>query len=175
MEHKEEQPSEQKRRLVLPVLIFGNLELHRILRELLALEDYIRQNEIRQPGKQTALPKTSRMLDEISTQNKLNLLLADHRQYLIGALENISEKAPVIHISFASDPSSAFMAKIVEWFRSNVHPYALVQLGLQPAIAAGFVLRTTNKQFDFSLAKHFEKQAHLLVEALNYTEAGQQQ
>ena len=152
--------------MVLPILISGNIEVHRLQRELEALEDYMVQNKIRTPGKQVPLPKTSRLLELLSAENHLNLLLPNHRAQLKLFLDQIVAYSPVLHLSFASDPSSAFMAKVVAWFRQNVHAYALIQLGLQPAIAAGFILRTTNKQFDHSLAKHFNKQGHLLVEAL---------
>jgi hypothetical protein len=159
-----EQPAE--RSLVLPVLIFGTVEIHRLQRELEALEDYLRQLSIREPGKEVRMPRTSRLLEQLSVDNRLDLIDPKNRQKLNDFLIALINGAPVMHISFAADPSSAFMYKLVGWFRQNIHPYALIQLGLQPAIAAGFVLRTTNHEFDFSLAEHFRKQSHLLVEAM---------
>src|SRR5690606_10854194 len=75
-------------------------------------------------------------------------------------------KAPVIHISFPSEASPAFIAKILEWFRTEVHPHVVLHVGLQPELAAGCVVRTTNRMFDFSLRKRFEQSKKKLLESI---------
>jgi F0F1-type ATP synthase delta subunit len=150
----------------LPVLIFGLVEIHRLQRELESLEEYLRQMAIREPGKQPPLPRTTRLLEALAGNNRFNLLETQDRQEINVFLKNVEDKAPVIHISFAADPSSAFTAKIVAWLRTNIHPYTLLQLGLQPTIAAGCVVRTNNKYFDFSLRHRFHDQRQLLLDAL---------
>lgn len=154
------------RRLELPTLIFGPVEVRRLQRELESLDDYIEQAAIRDAGKQPALPKTSRLLDALANNNNLNLLVEADRSKLKTFLKKVEEKAPTIHISFAADPSSAFTAKIVAWLRMNIHPYALLSLGLQPDIAAGCVVRTRNKAFDFSLRNRFAEQHQLLTDSI---------
>jgi F0F1-type ATP synthase delta subunit len=96
--------------------------------------------------------------------------MAPERAMLQQFLEVVYTQAPRVHVSFASDPSAAFTAKIVQWFRDSVHRAILVQVGLQPTIAAGCVVRTTNKSFDFSLRHHFDEQRELLLEALEVPE-----
>lgn len=152
--------------LELPVLIFGPVEIHRLLRELEALEEFMVQANIREKGKQPLLPKTSRLLEGLAGNNNFNLLVPADRIKLAKFLKIIEAKAPVVHISLASDPSSAFTAKLVAWFRTNIHPYALVQLGLQPSIAAGCVVRTNSKSFDFSLRNRFYEQRSLLLRSI---------
>lgn len=154
------------RRIELPTIVFGPVEIHRLQRELETLEDFVEQHTIRQPGKQAALPKTSRSLEALAGNNNLNLLMPSDRKQLNQFLRSVATKAPVIHMSFAADPSATFTAKIVAWLRTNVHPYALLQLGLQPTIAAGCILRTPNKVFDFSLRSRFTDQRALLIESL---------
>jgi F0F1-type ATP synthase delta subunit len=154
------------RHLELPLLIFGPVEVHHLQRELEVLEEFLTQAEIRQPGKQPVMPKTSRSLEAIAGNNNFNLLIADDRKQVKVFLEKVAKEAPVVNISFAADPSAAFTAKVVAWFRTNVHPHALIQLGLQPNIAAGCVVRTNNKSFDFSLRNHFHDKRQLLIEAL---------
>lgn len=156
-------PSKQ---LELPTLVFGPIEVRRLQRELDSLEEYIQQSEIRSKGRQAPLPKTSRLLDALAGNNNLNLLTAESRSLLKQFLANVDSKAPIIHISFAADPSSAFTAKIVAWLRTNIHPYALLHLGLQPSIAAGCIVRTQNRAFDFSLRNRFHEQRALLLEAI---------
>lgn len=152
--------------LVLPTLVFGTIELNRLGRELEALEDFLDQSRLRQPGKQPVMPKTSRLLDALATENKLNLLIDAERATLAQFLKEVGTKAPTIHISFASDPSAAFTAKIVTWLRANLHPHILLQVGLQPNIAAGCVLRTANRAFDLSLRHRFDDQRQLLLDVL---------
>jgi F0F1-type ATP synthase delta subunit len=154
------------RSLELPTLIFGPVEVSRLLRELESLEEYITQSNIRSGGKQEPLPKTSRLLEGLAGNNNFNLLVAEDRQHLTEFLKEISTKAPVIHFSFAADPSSAFVAKIVAWLRTNIHPYALLHLGLQPSIAAGCIVRTNSRSFDFSLRNRFSEQRALLLKAI---------
>lgn len=155
-----------KAELSLPVLVFGVAELRRLSRELDELNDYLKQNKIRQAGKQASLPHLSRMLDSLATQNQMNLLHDDDRQALGAYLQEVAKSAPVLHFSFASDPSSAFMAKLVTWLRRNIHPQALVTLGLQPSISAGCILRTANKSFDFSLRQQLGEKYKYLTEAI---------
>jgi hypothetical protein len=44
-------------------------------------------------------------------------------------------------------------------------------VGVQPTIAAGCIMRTTNKYFDFSLRQDFEGKRDLLLEELKGQEA----
>ncbi len=167
-----QQAPNPQQQIMLPVLVFGTSEVRRLLREIEALDEYLAQAAIREPGRQMALPRLSRMCEGLATENGLNLLQQADRTRLQQFLKALQTTAPVVHISFAADPSSAFMSRIVTWFRTSVHPYTLVSLGLQPTIAAGCIVRTTNKIFDCSLRQHFAKQEALLVQAFD-TEAAQ--
>jgi F0F1-type ATP synthase delta subunit len=151
----------------LPVLVFGLVEVRRLRRELEALDEFMRQAAIREPGKQPSLPRLSRLLDALATDSGRNLLQEADRRELYQYMKNIEKTAPTIHISFASDPSSAFVAKLVTWLRTNIHPHVLLQIGLQPAIAAGCVVRTANKSFDMSLRHNLTEQRAKLIEALD--------
>ena len=153
--------------ILLPTLVVTPVDVSRLRREIEALGEYLRQASLRKGGDVTPkLPKTSRMLDELAALNKVNLLQVDERDRLDGGLLSVQHDAPVIHISFSSDPSSAFMNKIIVWFRENINPSVLLSIGLQPTIAAGCIVRTPNHYYDFSLRKRFEAQRNVLVEML---------
>lgn len=155
------------RKFVLPTIVFGVVEVHRLLRELEALDGYFQQNTVRGvKTRKDLLPKVSRMLDTLATENNCNLLMAPERMLLVQFLQAVDRQAPRVHISLASDPSAAFTAKIVQWFRGSVHRAILVQIGLQPTIAAGCIVRTTNKSFDFSLRQHFDEHRGMLLQAI---------
>jgi F0F1-type ATP synthase delta subunit len=157
----------QKQEPQLPILVFGVVEVRRLKREMEALDEFMRQSAIREPGKQVALPRVSRVLDALAGDNGRNLLQQSDRQELMQFLVAIEQHAPTIHMSFASDPSSAFVAQMVTWLRTNIHPQILLQIGLQPTIAAGCVVRTPSKYFDLSLRQNLSQQRAKLVEALD--------
>ncbi|HET8709163.1 MAG TPA: hypothetical protein VFL85_02680 [Candidatus Saccharimonadales bacterium] len=152
----------------LPYSVTGKRDMARLVREVTALEDYLHQASLRGSGAQNAakLPKTSRLLDEIVTANGLNLLDADARTKLLNSLKLIQQKAPLVHMSFSVDPSAAFMQKMVAWWRDNIDPYVLVEVGLQPNIAAGCLVRTVNRQYDFSLRRRLQAQKAELAKQL---------
>ena len=152
--------------LELPAIIFGSVEIHRLQRELESLENYLQQAAVREPGQQAPLPRMSRIMETLAGGNKLNLLQSADRETLATFLKQVDQEAPVIHMSLAADPSAAFTAKVVAWLRANIHPHALLQLGLQPTLAAGCVIRTANKSFDFSLRHRFYEQRQVLLTAL---------
>jgi hypothetical protein len=151
---------------VLPTTIVAPADVLRIIRELTALDDFLHQASLRKGGAPAKVPVTSRNLEAIVALYGLNLLQAADRTKLLKTLDHIRLTSPQVHISFAADPSPQFTDKIVNWLRQNIHPMLLVQIGLQPSIAAGCIVRTTNKQFDFSLRQHFTDSRPLLVQKI---------
>jgi hypothetical protein len=147
-------------------LIVSPGDLKRMRRELETLDDFMHQAGLRQGGKTVSLPNISKALEELASENKLNMLKKTDRDRLSKFISLLLSKAPVLHISFASDPSAKFMNKLVAWLRGNIHPQVVVNIGLQPSITAGCVVRTANNQYDFSMRESFEKQRDLLISTL---------
>jgi F0F1-type ATP synthase delta subunit len=164
-------PKDAQVTMVLPVSVIGRVDIGRLQREVEALLNFIQQSAIRQPGTQPKLPKTSRLLDEIIQANKINVLLEDDCKKLLKFLQDAYKHAPVMHISFGADPSPLFTQKLVTWLRTEIHPQILLQIGLQPNIGAGCIVRTTNKYFDFSLRQRFTEKRALLSQALKEAKA----
>lgn len=155
-----------QKHLKLPHLIVSQSDVKRLLRELAALGDFMHQSSIRTPGSGIKLPKTSRLLDELASDNGFNLLQTEDLDKLTVFLTDIRDHAPVVHISFSSDPSAAFTNKLISWFRREIHPQLLLQIGLQPTLAVGCIVRTANQQFDLSLRKSFIDKRPILIEKL---------
>jgi len=152
----------------LPSSLIGEGDVSRTLRELTNLDGFIKQVNLRQAGASldSSLPKTSKGLNDFSTLNHLNLLKEEDRTRAIDFLTELIKGAPVVHISFATDPSAVFMAKIISWFRENIDRLVLVNVGLEPTIAAGCTIRTDNRFHDFSLRHHFDAQKSFLLSKL---------
>lgn len=155
--------------LKLPPTVVGLVDLGRLQREVEAVEVFVAQAAARQAGKAVAMPRTTRNLESLCQHNKINLLVNGDRRALANFLVEVRNTAPRVHISFASDPSAAFMQKIVAWFRSAAHPLTIVQVGLQPNLAAGCTLRTSSKYFDLSLRRDFDKHKEILLKKIRDT------
>lgn len=147
---------------ILPPQLSGKTDINRLLRELEMLEEAL----IAQQGKKTPPPKVTSLLNQTALANGYKLLEQTHRKHITDQLTKIRDHAPLLHISFAAEPSPKVTETLLSWLRSNVHRYALLQIGLQPAIAAGCVLRTPNKIFDMSLGATLQKQTPYLLELL---------
>lgn len=159
--------------LSLPIQISTPVDVGRLLREVQGVNETLLQLQLRKTGEQVALPKISQPLDMLVQMNKLNLLQEADRKRLENFLLAVKEKAPVLHVSFSADPSVPFMEKLVSWLRSEIDPLVIVTVGLQPAIGAGCVVRTTNRQFNFSLRENFKKKRDLLRDQLALQEQKQ--
>lgn len=152
--------------LKLPVSVAGQMDVTRLVRELKNLEDFFTSAAMRAGGTPMTPPRLSRLLDQTAKENQCNLLDQKQRVDLTERLSQVLKTAPFMHISFAADPQAKFMESIVVWLRENIHPQALVQVGLQPTIAAGCVLRTSNQVFDMSLRSNLKKQEPYLAQLI---------
>lgn len=152
--------------LSLPLSVVSKIDVLRLLREIEAIDEALTQAAIRQPGTKVKLPKTSRLMDEITQVNKLNLLREVDRKRIVTMMVVLHKKAPLLHISFGADPSPLFVQRLMTWLRSEIHPLVLIQIGLQPNIGAGCTIRTDNHYFDFSLRQNFKKHRQVLIREL---------
>lgn len=152
----------------LPAVIAGPADVGRLIRELEMIGDALLQAGLKSSGtsSEVKMPKTSQLMDRAVEANKLNLLHESDRTALNEFLSGVKAQAPLLHISLSADPSPRFTEKLVVWLRREVHPSVLVTVGLQPNIGAGCIVRTTNKQFDFSLRQDFMKKRDLLLKKI---------
>ena len=88
------------------------------------------------------------------------------RSELIKELRALKETVPVIHMTFASVAEPESLQLLVNWLRTEIHPQAVLEVGLQPSLVAGVYLRTPNKVHDLSLRAVLESQRDLLVQDL---------
>lgn len=153
--------------ITLPIGIVSPTDIARLSREIEGIDNFFRDQKIRVGGETNSMPRLSKLMDQLATENKINLLVENDRSKVLTILEQLHKSAPILHISFSVDPPGAYVQKVVAWLRRNVHQYALVTVGLQPNIGAGCVVRTTNKMFDFSLREFFAEKRDFFVEKLH--------
>ena len=151
--------------LKLPLSVTNRVDLHRLTRELESLDGFIRQGRIR--GEQVILPRLTSTLEIFASDNQIDLLDDKQRDAVAHMLMQLVRDAPTTHISFSLEPPAAMVQKITEWFRREIHPAMMVQVGIQPTIGAGCVVRTQNKFFDFSLRQHLQRSHSQLMKAIH--------
>ncbi|OGL29654.1 hypothetical protein A3D14_00955 [Candidatus Saccharibacteria bacterium RIFCSPHIGHO2_02_FULL_47_12] len=161
-------PDEQARQqeLTLPLTVITKTDISRLARELESLDEFLLQASATGPKSHMSLPKTSHSLEDLSAGAGLKLTDKSDRQNLKEKLEQLRDTAPVMHFSFAAEPQPQFLQKILEWLRKEIHPNVLLQVGLMPDIAAGCVVRTTNRYFDFSLRHNLKDKRSVLFEGI---------
>lgn len=152
--------------LQLPIGVITRSDVGHLVLETEGVDNFLSQAAVRQPGTAVQLPKASRLFDEIVAINKLNMLQQADRQRLHQFLQSVRTSAPTLHVSFSTDPSAIFQQRLITWIRQQMHPFLLLQIGLQPNIGAGCVVRSTNKYYDFSLRQRFSDQRMLLISKL---------
>ncbi len=157
---------EETASLVLPLTVVTVGDVTRLEWDLNATDDFLAQAAARTGGQKIQLPRLTRHLEALAKQNNCNLLKLEDRQRLNRMLKQLQLRAPVVHISFATDPPVSFMHKLIKWFRANIHSDVLLQVGLQPGIAAGCTVRTTNLYFDLSLRKHLFYNRRILLDKI---------
>lgn len=148
----------------LPEELVSPADVRRLARDAARLADVEQQiklgGDVREGGGGSAL------LRKFAAANRLDLSKVEGCQQASKLLDRLVAEAPVVHISFASEASDDFIQKISGWFRKNISPLVLLTVGLQPSLAAGCYLRTTNRYFDLSLRQHLESSRGLLAEEL---------
>ena len=153
--------------LKLSNMVISPADVARLRRELVGLNDFFVDAQARRTGTAMRLPKLTRLLNDLAKDNGVNLLEEADRNRLSEALGVIYDDAPTLHISFASEPSPKALEKLIVWVRGNIHPQALLQIGLQPTVAVGCFLRTPNKAFDMSLRASLKKSQPQLVKLID--------
>jgi hypothetical protein len=153
--------------LQLPMQVTSPVDVGRLLRELESIDAALTQAGLRGEDLAAKMPKATTLMDQTVQLNKLNLADIGHRQQLANFLKAVKTKGPLLHISFSADPSTTFTEKLLTYLRNEIHPNVLLTIGLQPNIAAGCIVRSTNKYFDFSLRQEFINKRGLLIQKID--------
>lgn len=143
-------PSDYK----LPTTIVTKLDVAHLVSELEHLDQEMTTASVRSKAgvsASTVTPVVSEALREFLAINTLEPKTSQDRALLIKQLHALKDTIPVVHMTFAVEVDRKSLVKLVEWFRTSIHPQAVIDAGLQPALVAGVYLRTPNRIHDLSL------------------------
>lgn len=153
--------------LKLPNSIATKSDLVAVLRNVDDVLDNYIENRVRdQEGVDfKSRPDVTSNLAELVSINNLSVSV-DTLKALKDWLTHLNEHAPVIRFTFASDPSTEFVSGIVNWLRQTTGQFVIVRYGIQPSIAAGCLMYTPARRYDFSLRQHLLNSDDVFVKAL---------
>ncbi len=138
---------------VLPPSVVSKADISRLVREAEWLDGELTAISVRtkvgQPSPEQ--PLISDQLRDFLGENKLSFQASPERTAIVKQLRQLKEKAPVIHITFATVADGESLQYLAKWVRASLHPQAIMAVGIQPALVAGAYVRTPNHVYDLSL------------------------
>lgn len=153
---------------VVPASLVTKLDVSRLVSEVEKVDNEMTGAEVRSKtgAPQTPPPTFSEQLTEFLNQNQLKLEDSQERSHLVKQLRELKDKVPIIHMTFSVTADRDSLQQLAQWLRSSVHPQAVIDVGLQPALVAGVYLRTPNHVHDLSLRAKLDGSRDLLEKEL---------
>lgn len=153
---------------VLPPTLVSKLDVSRLVNEVERIDNELTTAAVREKAgaAQQVIPAMSEQLTDFLAQNQLSLDDSHARSQLIGQMRQMKDKLPIIHMTFAVEADRESLGELANWLRKEVHPQAVIAVGLQPALVAGVYLRTPNHIHDLSLRAKLQGSRELLVKEL---------
>jgi len=153
---------------VLPPNVVTKIEISRLVNEVELVDNEMTASAVRAKtgAQETSPPVVSEQLTEFLGQNKLSLEDGGERTTLIKLLRQLKDKAPMIHMTFSVTADRQSLEELALWLRTSIHPQAVIDVGLQPALVAGVYLRTPNHVHDLSLRAKLDGSRAILTKEL---------
>jgi G3E family GTPase len=156
---------------ILPPSLISRIDLSRLVREVESVDGELESQKVRNHSsghddQKYVMPNISQTLDDFLSMNKLDITDNQARMVLKEQMQILKNKAPIIHMTFATEADPEALSELTDWVRKNLHPQALISVGLQPSLVGGVYLRTPNHVHDFSLRANLENKRNVIMDAL---------
>lgn len=153
---------------LLPSSVVTKVDVSRLVRDAERVDGELTTGAVRKKtgSVDTVKPVLSEQLIEFLSMNNLSFETSKERTELIKQLRILKDKVPVTHMTFATVADPESLQSLIAWLRGSVHPQAVIEVGLQPALVAGVYLRTPNHVHDLSLRGTLQGKRGLLVKEL---------
>ncbi len=87
---------------------------------------------------------------------------------MVRVIKDWLKVAPVVHLTFSALPPSSDRVAIIDWFHQHISPSVLVDFRVDSHLAAGFILRTKNRIYNYSGNDKLWQNRHQLVEMVKH-------
>lgn len=135
----------------LPPAIYSPELLESVIYELEQYLDWYRQSHIQKEVGAKATPEPAYSAETVLVTEAW----LDGKKPTTESLERLIKtlqdyKPPVIHVTLAALPNHEQRAQLVDWFRANAAPEALLSFVADRTLGGGVVVRTPGRIFDWS-------------------------
>lgn len=152
---------------ILPPTIVSKVDVSRLVHEVEQVDNELSAAALRGGSHSAhARPALSDQLNDFLQQNGASIGTSRERTSLIKELRLLKDKAPTIHMTFATTADRESLEYLVGWLRSSIHKQSIVSVGVQPSLIGGVYIRTPNHVHDFSLRNKLKGQHELLLKEL---------
>lgn len=108
-------------------------------------------------------PSAAELIHDLSQKKQISQSNLDE---LIDMLKDFSKKSPNITITLASIPTNNIKKIIVNWFRENISPNALIDFRFNATILGGIVVHVGSKILDMSFRRQILANKNIIPEVL---------
>lgn len=160
---------------VLPPTVVSRVDLSRLINEFERVDSDMTTAAVRtKAGSKAAIQLAlSEQLKDFLNLNQLRPVGNQQRMELIAQLRLLKDTTPVLHMTFATAADTPSLQYLAQWVRASVHPQAVIEVGVQPALIAGVYLRTPNHVHDMSLRHLLQGGHEVLVKELETLRGGE--
>lgn len=161
---------------LIPSVLVTRADLSRMLREVETLDGNLESQKVRSGQEQVEyqLPAMSQALTDFLELNRIDVRDDQDRMIMKEQLRKLKDKAPIVHMTFATAADPESVQRLVGWMRENAHPQTLLSVGLQPSIVGGMYMRTPNHVHDYSMKALFAGKHGALIAKLEEFAVGPQ-
>ena len=153
---------------VLPASVVSKADITRLVLEMEQVDNELTTAAVR--ARTGAVVSSdialSQQLTDFLVQNQLTLDNGNFRGELVKHLRVLKDSVPIIHMTFAVTADHESLKQLAAWVRSTLHPQAVIDVKLQPALLGGAHVRTANRIFDLSLRSLLAGHRNLIVKDL---------
>ena len=142
--------------LTLPVDVYSPDQLSELVIELQGTIDGLRDAAARaktNAAAQTYKPDISAELEQLLSQNRIDLTNIAALETLAKDLQLVLEKSPSVHMLLAATPVRTMKRQFVTWFRTEIHPLTLVTFAARGDLGGGAIVQAGSHLYDFSFRR----------------------
>lgn len=157
--------------LALPPTLITKVDFAHMINEVEVIDAALEAQKVRGYKKeQYRLPAISRTLSDFLTLNQVDVLDDHTRMAFKAQVRKLKDKVPIVHLTFATPADAESLEYLAGWIRQEIHPLAVLSVGMQPSLIGGTYIRTPNHVHDYSMRALFKGKTSVLVEELSRLE-----
>ncbi len=153
----------------LPIDLYSPEQLSAVIIELRGYLGQLRDTAVRAKALHgtAGTPHASALLMGTMHESSVSPTDQDEGEKLLKELEAVRDKAPAAHLMMAALPNRELKRKLTEWFRDEIHPFALVTFATRADIGGGFILQTGSHVYNYSFREQLLSHKHRIAEIYN--------